>query len=294
MKPAPKHLEPLLNSPSPRRDAPADTWSTRPSRPALHTGGLEGVQPLAGLVGIAGDRRQLQWRSPPLGERFEALAAGGPPSTLPTASTSNATNDAGLAGARRRRTVAGVLTIRCCNASKSSRSPVHTTSSPSSTQSTLSWASRAALLQTTPTRKPSHTSTRSGIPPGMPCGSGSCWTARASSSPTGPVSSGDKLPMATVSRRIAVVVPLRRVTTREQPALTWLKFADLGRARFPDLRLPRADGANAPARTPSLRHISRRNRSTATPSFPSFCWPETARSSNRRAAHRAPACGQHR
>ena len=50
---------------------------------------------------------------------------------------------AGSFTTRRRRTVAAVFTIRRWSASKSTRSPVHTTNSPSSTQSTRNWASRA-------------------------------------------------------------------------------------------------------------------------------------------------------
>jgi integrase len=57
-------------------------------------------------------------------------------STLSTAITSNATNDAGSSSISLRRTVATLFTIRRCKASKSSRSPVQTTSSPSSTHST--------------------------------------------------------------------------------------------------------------------------------------------------------------
>src|SRR5215207_9087498 len=140
-------------------------------------------------------------------------------STPSTAKTSKATNDAGCAGARRRRTVAAVFTIRCCSASKSSRSPVQTTNSPSSTHSTVTCAATAARTSgnfavkslpfrdhnrtssarhTTPTRNPSHFNSYL-EPPGMPCCPGSLSTARASSSRTGPASSGDKLPMATVS-----------------------------------------------------------------------------------------------
>lgn len=50
---------------------------------------------------------------------------------------------AGSFTTRRRRTVAAVFTIRRWSASNSTRSPVHTTNSPSSTQSTRNWASRA-------------------------------------------------------------------------------------------------------------------------------------------------------
>ena len=46
-----------------------------------------------------------------------------------------------------------------------------------------------------------------------------------------------------------------RVVPRVSTAcnLTWLKFADLGRARSPDLRFPRADGVNVRTKRPPSR-----------------------------------------
>jgi hypothetical protein len=96
-------------------------------------GDPKGVAPLTRLQSCVGADLHHDRRTQP-GQCLQPQAADRPrigrTSTSPTASTSKTTNDPGCDGARRRSTVAAVLTIRCCNASKSSRSPVHTTSSP--------------------------------------------------------------------------------------------------------------------------------------------------------------------
>ena len=133
---------------------------------------------------------------------------------------------AGSFTTRRRRTVAAVFTIRRWSASKSTRSPVHTTNSPSSTQSTRNWASRAPTpsgnlsvnslpfrdhnrtlpsLATAPARASHPTSPRSVTPPGSAFGAGIWSTERASATSTGPASSaGIRTPAGSIRRRAGV------------------------------------------------------------------------------------------
>jgi hypothetical protein len=186
-------------------------------------------------------------------------------STLPTASTSSATRDAGWAGPRRRRPEPAVLTMRCCSASKSSRSrstrPAHrrARSRPQlGRHSGLDVGKLRSEVLAVARPQPDLVATAArsdeeAVPlqlvagsPGMPCGPGSCSTASASSSWSGPVGSGNKLPMATVSPQ-ACLEEVRRCSAGQKiiirdaiPSPTKPAEAPRAAARSPHWERPRA------------------------------------------------------